>query len=133
MLPDSPVVHTEATVSIGLKNVLGVGTSILHFFGITRKGRCQCPERNPIYNITVNRNRCASGSVQLSPSFPLHKYYLSRTNENSGFKMFSIQVPTWRQNAFVVSCCVSNNNFGLFQTTHTNKPFGTFWHHPEIK
>ena len=73
MLPDSPVVHTEATVSIGLKNVLGVGTSILHFFGITRKGRCQFPERNPIYNITVNRNRCASGSVQLSPSFPLHK------------------------------------------------------------
>ena len=29
MSPVSPVFHTEATESIGLKNVLGVGTSIL--------------------------------------------------------------------------------------------------------
>ena len=32
MLPVSPVFHTEATVRIGLKNALRVGTSILYCY-----------------------------------------------------------------------------------------------------
>ena len=44
MSPVSPVFHTEATVSIGLKNVLRVGTFIL--FGTTWKGRCYIPEQS---------------------------------------------------------------------------------------
>ena len=41
MSPVSPVCHTEVTVSIGLKNMLTVGTPI---FGKTRLGEDRIPD-----------------------------------------------------------------------------------------
>ena len=84
MSPVSPVFYSEATVSIGLKNVLRVETSCeaertktFHstlFLGL--EGRVDIEFRNEvktlIHNITENRNRHASGLVQLFPLFLLH-------------------------------------------------------------
>ena len=63
MSPVSPVFYTEATVSIELKNVLRVGTSILYLGNMN--GEDRFPDRGlvPILIITENRNRRASGPV----------------------------------------------------------------------
>ena len=58
MSPVSPVFHTEVTVSIDLKNVLGVEHWVKEEF------------------IKENRLRHASGPVQYKTPIPLHTYHV---------------------------------------------------------
>ena len=81
MSPVSPVFHTEAAVSIGLKNVLRVETSILTLifdFYLGCQGKVGVEFQNKvktlIHNLTENRIRHASGPVH---ALPFHYMYCS--------------------------------------------------------
>ena len=86
MSPVSPVCHTEATVSIGLKNVSRVGTSF-NLIVIAMPVPCcgLCPMLKTLIHIIMeNRNRRASGPVHSFTLIPLHKYEIKLEKMKTG-------------------------------------------------
>ena len=55
MSPVSPVYHTEATVSIGLKNVLRVGISILLDVLSEKQSAQNFPFNSPLVKEVINK------------------------------------------------------------------------------